>query len=94
MEYPHPVQRSLRFSGEGFLQFVESENELIPTQNFETLVHDAGQFYWAAVSDWINGRKMHTYNAVGYKIPSWRVVDIDTEDDWVRAELIHELLKL
>ena len=94
VEYSHPVQRSLRFGSEGFLQFVESKNELIPTQNFETLVHDAGQFYWGAVPDWTNERKMHSHNAVGYKIPSWRVVDIDTEEDWFRAELIYELLKL
>jgi CMP-N-acetylneuraminic acid synthetase len=31
---------------------------------------------------------MHS-NGHGYEVPGWRVVDIDTADDWKRAELIH-----
>jgi hypothetical protein len=30
---------------------------------------------------------------VGYEIPSWRVVDIDTPADWVRAEGMAASLK-
>ena len=28
------------------------------------------------------------------KIPTYRVVDIDTEEDWARAELIMEILQI
>ena len=37
--------------------------------------------------------KMHT-SGVGLVVPSWRFVDIDNEDDWKRAELLHETLTL
>ena len=26
-------------------------------------------------------------------IPNWRVQDIDEEDDWERAEILHEILE-
>jgi CMP-N-acetylneuraminic acid synthetase len=32
---------------------------------------------------------MHT-DGLGMEIPSYRVVDIDTEDDWKRAELLSQ----
>ena len=35
-------------------------------------------------------KKMHS-GGIGMKIPSYRVVDIDTEDDWKRAELYFKL---
>jgi len=35
--------------------------------------------------------KMNTAD-VGLVVPSWRVDDIDNEDDWKRAELLHEVL--
>ena len=31
-------------------------------------------------------------NGVGYPIPSWRVVDIDNEDDWRRAEILKKVI--
>jgi N-acylneuraminate cytidylyltransferase len=37
--------------------------------------------------------QMHTAG-VGMPVPNWRVVDIDTLDDWKRAELLHELFRL
>jgi len=29
---------------------------------------------------------------LAWPIPNWRVVDIDTEDDWMRAELLFKAL--
>ena len=28
-----------------------------------------------------------------YIVPSWRTIDIDTEDDWKRAEIISDVIK-
>jgi hypothetical protein len=36
-------------------------------------------------------KKMHTAG-LGMPIPNWRVVDIDAEDDWMRAELLFKAL--
>jgi len=86
-EYVHPIQRALRQHPGGRMEFYNPEHELTRTQDLEKSYHDAGQFYWGKTSAWLEQKKMHT-DAVGFPIPNWRVVDIDNEDDWRRAELI------
>lgn len=91
-EYPHPVQRALRRVSSGGMQFLSSEFELTRTQDLEKIYYDAGQFYWGKASAWLEQKKMHT-DGLGYPVPNWRVVDIDTEDDWRRAELVLNVIK-
>lgn len=86
-EYSHPVQRAMRRLPSGQMQFLQPEHELSRTQDLEKVFHDAGQFYWGRAEAWTSGKRMHSAGR-GYPIPHWRVVDIDTEDDWRRAELI------
>lgn len=85
--FAHPVQRAMRRLGTGQMQFLQPEYEMTRTQDLEKTFHDAGQFYWGQSSAWLAHKKMHT-DGLGLPIPNWRVVDIDTEDDWKRAELI------
>lgn len=93
-EYPHPIQRAMRRNEHGSMQFLHPENELKRTQDFEQTFHDAGQFYWGQAVAWLAQKKMHT-DGVGMVVPPWRYVDIDTENDWKRAELMYEsLMKL
>lgn len=86
-EYPHPIQRAMRRTPEGRMQFLDTTSELTRTQDLEKTYHDAGQFYWGRASAWLAGKRMHTAG-LGMPIPNWRVVDIDSEDDWRRAELL------
>jgi pseudaminic acid cytidylyltransferase len=92
VEYPHPIQRAMRRLSSGGMQFLSSEFELTRTQDLEKTYHDAGQFYWGKANAWLEHKKMHT-EGLGYPIPNWRVVDIDTEDDWKRAELVLNVFK-
>jgi pseudaminic acid cytidylyltransferase len=89
-EYTHPVQRAMRQLPSGQMQFISPENELTRTQDLEKLYHDSGQFYWGRTSAWLEHRRMHT-DGLGMTIPSWRVVDIDSMDDWKRAEDIYKV---
>lgn len=89
VEYPHPIFRSMRKSKNGKMEFLYPEYELTRTQDLENTFHDAGQFYWGKAEAWRELKKMHT-DGVGMEIPSYRVVDIDTEDDWKRAEILSE----
>jgi pseudaminic acid cytidylyltransferase len=91
-EYAHPIQRAMRQLPTGRMQFINSENELTRTQDLEKLYHDSGQFYWGRASAWLGHRRMHT-DGLGMTIPSWRVVDIDSMDDWHRAEDIFKVRK-
>jgi pseudaminic acid cytidylyltransferase len=87
VEYPHPIFRSMRKSKNGKMEFLHPEYELTRTQDLEKTFHDAGQFYWGKAESWRELKKMHT-DGLGMEIPFYRVVDIDTEDDWKRAELL------
>jgi len=86
-EYAHPIQRAMRHMPNGNMQFISPQFELTRTQDLEKTYHDAGQFYWGTSSAWLEKKKMHT-DGLGMPIPNWRVVDIDSEDDWIRAEMI------
>lgn len=90
-EYAHPIQRAMRRLPDGKMQFLSPEHEMTRTQDLERTFHDAGQFYWGKATAWLAGKRMHTAG-MGLPIPNWRVVDIDSEDDWHRAELIHKAL--
>ncbi len=92
-EYAHPVQRSMRRLPSGKMQFYSPKFELTRTQDLEKSYHDAGQFYWGKVAAWLDHKKMHT-DGLGMPIPNWRVVDIDSEDDWIRAAKIFQSLRL
>jgi pseudaminic acid cytidylyltransferase len=89
VEYPHPIFRSMRKSKNGKMEFLYPEYELTRTQDLESVFHDAGQFYWGKAEAWRELKKMHT-DGIGMEIPSYRVVDIDTEDDWKRAEMLSQ----
>ena len=52
---------------------------------------DAGQFYWAQARTWLEGLSVHGHGAA-IVLPEWRVVDIDTADDWARAEALFQVM--
>jgi len=87
IHYPHPIQRAMRMSDTGEMEFIYPEHELTRTQNLEETFHDSGQFYWGKSYSWSNEKMMHT-DGIGVHIKSWEVVDIDTEEDWIRAEIL------
>ena len=90
-EYAHPIQRAMRRLNNGKMQFIDPKNALARTQDLEKTYHDAGQFYWGKTSAWLEHKMMHT-DGLGMPIPHWKVVDIDTTDDWKRAEILFKTL--
>jgi len=86
-EYPSAIQRALKLLSNGKMQSYYPEFELTRTQDLEPAYYDAGQFYWGRSGAWLSNPKIHK-SGVGYVIPNWRVVDIDTPDDWARAEIL------
>ena len=92
-EYPSAIQRALKLLSNGKMQPFFPEFELTRTQESEPVYYDAGQFYWGKAEAWLKNPKIHS-SGLGYVIPNWRVVDIDTPDDWQRAELIYHALNV
>ena len=91
-EYRHPIQRAMSFNKKGMMELEFSESNKARTQDYKKLYHDTGQFYWGTRNAWVNQKKMHT-DGTAFVTPSWRIVDIDTEDDWTRAELLYKLIE-
>lgn len=91
-DYPHPIQRALRISSKGMLEFISPEHELSRTQDLEKTYHDCGQFYWGRADTWVHRENLHS-DSVGYVVPSWRFIDIDTTSDWKRAEILFNAMK-
>lgn len=87
--FPSAIQRALRQLSNGNIVPFYPEFTTTRTQDLETAYYDAGQFYWGRALSWLEGKVVHQ-NGIGLEIPSWRVVDIDTLDDWQRAELMYE----
>ena len=86
-EFPSVIQRALRRLENGKMEPFYPQFEATRTQDFEPAYHDAGQFYWGKPTAWLQNASIHS-SGVGYILPNWRVVDIDTPEDWVRAEML------
>lgn len=90
--FPFPIQRAIRIDAEGCSSMVQPENFNTRSQDLEETYHDAGQFYWARPTAWTNRGNLFN-DGRPILLPRWRVQDIDTEEDWHRAELLHHLLE-
>lgn len=84
--YSFPIQRALRLTPEGRVGMFQPEHFTTRSQDLEEAWHDAGQFYWGRASAWTNGLPIFTERAVPVLLPRHRVQDIDTLEDWRRAE--------
>ena len=60
------------------------------SQDLPVALHDAAQFYWGKPEAWLQGMQLFGNHSCPVKISHWRVQDIDTEDDWKRAELLFD----
>jgi len=61
------------------------------TQDLKAAYFDAGQFYWGLKATWLDSGTIHE-KGVGLPISSWESTDIDTLEDWAKAELLWFLL--
>ncbi|MGI9315821.1 MAG: pseudaminic acid cytidylyltransferase [bacterium] len=89
--FPSAIQRALRQLPNGLMEPFYSQFTTTRTQDFEPAYYDAGQFYWGHVQTWVKEIDIHKHGA-GLVVPGWRVVDIDTAEDWERAELMYATL--
>ena len=71
----------------------QPENFAKRSQDLEEAWHDAGQFYWGTAAAWLAEKPIFNSRAAAVKIPRWRVQDIDTPEDWMRAEIMQRVLE-
>lgn len=90
--FPFPIQRAIRIDPSGRSAMFQPEHFNTRSQDLEDAFHDAGQFYWASPQSWASSFNLLD-DGRPLILPRWRVQDIDTEEDWIRAELLHQLLE-
>jgi N-acylneuraminate cytidylyltransferase len=92
--YPYPIYRSLKISEDGRLQMIWPDYMNVRSQDLSEAYHDAGQFYWADAQKYLIEKKIFSKAAVPVVLPRYLVQDIDTDEDWQRAEAMYKVLSL
>jgi N-acylneuraminate cytidylyltransferase len=87
-EYGSPIFRSFQARPDGGLQMFFPGKFPLRSQDLPRALHDAGQFYFGATEAWLSERPIFGPRSAFVELPRWRVHDIDTPDDWRRAELV------
>lgn len=92
--FPYPIQRAIRLSKNNSLEMFYPEHFHTRSQDLEEAWHDAGQLYWGRVEAWLQQKQIFDEHSIAYKIPRMRAQDIDTPEDWEKAELMFKALKI
>ena len=90
--YSYPIFRSFKKNSQGGLKMIFPEFYNSRSQDLPEIYHDAGQFYWAKPEIWKKPSEMYNEKNAIVEIPNYRVQDIDTLEDWRRAELLYQIL--
>ncbi|MCD6732500.1 MAG: pseudaminic acid cytidylyltransferase [Burkholderiaceae bacterium] len=91
--FAFPIQRALRIDADGCVQPIWPEYIARRSQDLEEAYHDAGQFYWGTARAFLDDVVLYSAASVPVILPRHLVQDIDTEEDWVRAELMFRALQ-
>lgn len=91
--YPHPIERALRIDDDGRLTMADPTTMSTRTQDLAPAFHDAAQFYIGAPAAFMSDIPALSRAAKSFVLPPYRVQDIDTEDDWIRAEIAFRALQ-
>jgi N-acylneuraminate cytidylyltransferase len=62
------------------------ENEMKRSQDLPEAWHDAGQFYWGRKNAFLENEGVFSAKSYPVVLPRHLVQDIDTPEDWERAE--------
>ena len=91
--YPSTIFRALKITKDDRLEMFWPEHRDRRSQDFETAWHDAGQFYWGHAAKFARERHLFGENTVAIPLSRSRVQDIDTAEDWQRAEKMYAVLQ-
>ncbi len=89
--FAFPIQRAIKLTNDGVEMF-HPEHFNTRSQDLEEAYHDAGQFYWGTPRAWCEGKMVFSKNSSVVILPRYLVQDIDTLEDWKRAEIMYKAL--
>ncbi len=91
--YAFPIFRSFAQGVNGSVEMFHPEHQDTRSQDLPEALHVAGQFYWGRPDAWVAGVPIIASGSTVVRIPRWRVQDIDTPEDWARAEMLAPVVR-
>jgi len=91
--FPFPIFRGVKRDDDGNIEMFWPEYFSTRSQDLPDAYHDVGQFYWGLNEAWMEGRAIFSDAATTIVLPRHLVQDIDTPEDWTRAELMYKVLQ-
>lgn len=88
VQFSYPIWRCLDVADDGSMKRHWPKYEKSRSQDLPKAYHDTGTFYWYKLKD--NTLQSGKIGAI--IVPEERVQDIDTETDWLLAEMKYKLL--
>ncbi len=88
---PFPIQRTFKITDDGRCEMFWKENFSKRSQDLEEAFQDAGQFYWERL-DRESKDILFGSDSIPIVLPRYLVQDIDTLEDWKRAEKLYKLI--
>lgn len=91
---PFPIQRTFKLDKDGRCEMFTPEHYMARSQDLEEAYQDAGQFYWTNRSRQEKCENQVVFSDISIPIilPRHLVQDIDTLEDWERAEFMYQAL--
>lgn len=90
--FPSPIQRAMKIEQGGVSMFYPEHLDT-RSQDLEEAYHDAGQFYWGKAEAFLNHENLFSRCSYPVVLPRELVQDIDTMEDWNKAELMYKILQ-
>jgi len=90
--FAYPIQRAIKITPDNRIEMFCPEHLKTRSQDLEEAWHDAGQFYWGRIDAWLQEVPLFGTSSCPLILPRHYVQDIDTEEDWIRAESIFSMM--
>jgi N-acylneuraminate cytidylyltransferase len=90
--FSFPIFRAMRLCENQRVEMIWPENQQKRSQDLPAAYHDAGQFYWLDIPQFLQEQRLFSINSGTIVLDELYVQDIDNETDWKIAELKYNLL--
>jgi len=88
---PFPIQRTFKLDKNGRCEMFTPQHYYTRSQDLEEAYQDAGQFYWTKLGE-KSDEIMFGKDSIPIILPRYLVQDIDTLEDWQRAEYMYRAI--
>jgi pseudaminic acid cytidylyltransferase len=92
--FAFPIFRSFAINEKEEVQLFWPKNYESRSQDLPEAYHDAGQFYWGIPEGFVEDKCMFEKHSLALLLPRYLVQDIDTLDDWERAEMMYLAMQI